>query len=424
MAPCRMCYDFHGSSELGLCSICQSKYDSLPEGDRPMLEETVALEATDVPELGRLVQASGTALQRGIIVGKAMKSAIVEFHNMAITFFPTGEDLQPWNEVALAGLAQARTWTPIAVAEMEGLAHGTGLPVEMLARTHVFYEMLRVNAAVWGSWGQQKIVSDGASDIAHTWAAGEPLVTHFAHECTSFAEWRTDGTLLAAQTNDEPNCFFDRGNADVLLRLQGTGIDGVVLTLTHPGMVAFKGCNSHGLIVCINAIDNGERNLFAGVPRPYVARDLLTKHTLQEAVDFIRTVPKTFPLVYLLSQAGHGMVAIEAAPSQCKESWGKTGTILARGNCLQLLAEEPEEDQKSKACLDLAVAAQQDTGRIDVSAAFEVLGASPVFSSGTVETFVCESEKGMYVKFMTDGRADSKWHSFEFDPLRHPICII
>merc|ERR1712110_1122641 len=184
----------------------------------------------------------------------------------------------------------------------------------------------------------------------------------------SFAEWREDGTLLAAQTNDEPSCFFASGNADVVLRLEGPDIDGSVLTLTHPGMVAFKGCNSHGLNVCVNAIDNGERNVFGGVPRPYVARELLTKHTLAEAVEFLRKVPKTFSLLYLLSQAGHGMVAIEAAPSQCLERWGHSGEILTWGNCLQMLGGQPEEDHKSAACLESALVVQREKGKVDTTA--------------------------------------------------------
>ena len=50
---------------------------------------------------------------------------------------------------------------------------------------------------------------------------------------------------MAGQTNDEPYHLYDDGNADVVLRLEGSDAAGAdmptALTVTHPGMTAFKG---------------------------------------------------------------------------------------------------------------------------------------------------------------------------------------
>jgi hypothetical protein len=67
-------------------------------------------------------------------------------------------------------------------------------------------------------------------------------------ECTSFAI-HAGGRIMAGQTNDEPCHLFDGGNADVVVRLEDTASASdarlpIVLTVTHPGMPAFKGMTS------------------------------------------------------------------------------------------------------------------------------------------------------------------------------------
>lgn len=367
----------------------------------------------------REVRAVGTAEQRGVTVGSALKGRILALHEMGKLAFPVGTDesIDQWDDVASAGLAQARTWTPIAVAELEGMAAAEGLDMGLLCRIQVFYEMVRVNTDVKAAWGKAGVVGGRPSEIAQSWAAGDHKA-HLSttHECTSFVEWRADGSILAAQTNDEPSFFFDGGNADCVVRLDGEGIGagGEVLTLTHPGMVAFKGTNAAGLHLCVNAIDNGERDLFGGVPRPYVARELLTKQSLPEAVELLKHIPKTFPLVYVLSQVGYGCVAIETSPTQCVESWGAPCHFLCWGNSVQLL-HEPADDKKRDSCLALleATRGEATTDGLSVAAAFGVLQEPPVFSEGTLESFVCDAE-ALHVRFRTHGEMDAEWQTFSF----------
>ena len=58
-------------------------------------------------------------------------------------------------------------------------------------------------------------------------------------------QWDSLSMSVAGQTNDEPCHLYDDGNADVVLRLEGSDGAGAdmptALTVTHPGMTAFKG---------------------------------------------------------------------------------------------------------------------------------------------------------------------------------------
>lgn len=238
------------------------------------------------------------------------------------------------------------------------------------------------------------------------------------------------GSVLAGQTNDEPCHLFDNGNADVVLRLEdtrlegGAGSDGIptVLTVTHPGMTAFKGMNSEGLVLCTNAIDNGERQLFGGVPRTCLAREILTRRTLPEAIELLEAVPRSIPLLYFLSQPGFGSAVIESAPSRLEirqytfpapGADPSPSAVIAHGNVVRWLL--PEAPDKKRAALETALkeqlvtsgVASADGGALLISqeSALKALATKPVFvPGGTVEMFVCDPQsKTMRVRFMTDG---------------------
>ena len=486
MAACLLGCGFHGSPPLGLCSSCERSYLALPDSQRPDLTakradalasaETSAKDVTAqrrqrVESIQRFVDTKGSAFARGKQVGEALRERILALHAAAPAVFPTGHDMEKWDAVAAAGLAAARIWTPVAVREMEGMASvGGGVDMGVVSRLAVLYEMVRIPqpcsaggggdaASVLAAWdalqagGIYRASNDGGGgenpSLPSSWASGDPSAHLQAapDECTSFAVHVT-GQIIAGQTNDEPCHLFDGGNADAVVRYVDTGEESAAtknkdgegddiprllptaLTVTHPGMLAFKGMNSAGLVLCTNAIDNGERQLFGGVPRTCLARELLTKRTLAEAVELLEAAPRSIPLLYFFSQPGMGSTVIESAPSKLiikshpypdgeePNRAPRDGAVIAHGNVIRWLgngnaaaaAARSKSDKKREAlCAALLgqLAHERHPSRVSMlsqEAAMAALATKPVFvPGGTLEMFVVDPHQlSMRVRFMTD----------------------
>ena len=164
--------------------------------------------------------------------------------------------------------------------------------------------------------------------------------------------------------------------------------------------------NSCGLVMCTNAIDNGERQLFGGVPRTFLARKLLTCRTLPEAMELLNSVPRSIPLLYMLSQPGYGTVVVESCPSRLEireHQIAAEDTVITHGNVMQWLVPA-SADCKSDALKSSLQDQVAQEGQMTCENALSALATKPVFvPGGTLEMFACDPQMlSMRVRFMTD----------------------
>lgn len=181
------------------------------------------------------------------------------------------------------GFAEAvRRFDPDLLAEMEGIAEGSGLELS---------EILALNAR---------------SEIALTSPEGKG-------GCTAFAAFgratRGAATLLCQNWDWWPS----QRDAVVLLRVRRPGRPEVT-TLTEAGIVGKIGFNAEGLGVCLNAIFTPEVRA-DGVPLHVVLRALLEAGSLDDAVATVARSRLASAANILLAQHGHGALDVEATPS-------------------------------------------------------------------------------------------------------------
>jgi len=239
-----------------------------------------------------VVVAEGDAVTRGRIVGQACAEAIpkiLESQDFMNILDRTGH-LRDWLPRAQAALPLIEQYAPITLAEMHGMAEGADVPFEdMLLLTCSYDKSFQF-------WFDLEQAEKAKGDTGG---------------CTSFAAFTPDG-LICAENNDDRPWDWDDAKHDVVLHLiDEDGLE--VLDYTHPGIPATFGMNSAGLVLMWMYIDNGDRA--DGLPTYAMVRETMTKRTLAEAVDYIRSVPRCLPNAFLLAREGEGICSVEAAPS-------------------------------------------------------------------------------------------------------------
>jgi isopenicillin-N N-acyltransferase like protein len=170
------------------------------------------------------------------------------------------------------------TYCPICLDELSGVSKSTKLPLKDLFNLAFEYE-------VWME----------ASKISH--------------RCTGFV---SKNPFLVGQTNDEYPHEWDNGKHDVVLNIHAK--DHKVLLYTHPGIPAYMGINNWGISVLWQYIDNGDRNIHEGVPTTAIIRELLTQKSLDDALLFLKNVPKCIPNNFIISDTLRS-VNVECAPN-------------------------------------------------------------------------------------------------------------
>jgi len=248
-----------------------------------------------------VIVAEGDAGARGREVGTLCAAGIrriFEVQDWMNILDHTGK-LRDWLPRARAIVPLIEKHAPTTLAEMHGTAEGADLP---------FDDVLLLTCACDKSflyWSELERAQKEAE------AQGG---------CTSFAAFTPDG-LICAENNDERPWDYDDAKQDVVLHLiDGDGLE--VLTYTHPGIPAYMGMNSAGLVLMWMYIDNGDRA--DGLPSCAMTREVLTKRTLDEAVAYMRSVPHTIPNSFLLAHEPDGICSVEATPGAFGASYADT----------------------------------------------------------------------------------------------------
>lgn len=271
--------------------------------------------------------------------------------------------LRDWLPRAKAVLPLIEKHAPITLAEMQGTAAGADLPFEDILLLVCAYDK---SFLYWSELEKAQTAKQAGENPADQGG------------CTSFAAFTPDG-LICAENNDDRPWDWDEARQDVVLHLiDADGLE--LLTYTHPGIPAYMGMNSAGLVLMWMYIDNGDRA--DGLPSCAMVREVLTKRSLDEAVEYMRSVPHTMPNSFLLAHGSDGICSVEAAPSAFGASY--SSTFFTHANVIY----EPELFLKDETGRPMRPSLRQRDCRM----AKLVKAKYPNITVDDAKSFLCDSE--------------------------------
>jgi isopenicillin-N N-acyltransferase like protein len=239
--------------------------------------------ASDVP----FIRATGQPFEVGYQHGRARAGALHGFIDDGLArisrLAPAPVSLESLRPALAAYGAQIAAAAPRLSEEIDGLAHGAGIPRELAVLLQVRREII----------GYQRIPPrgdpcGGAGGNPLAGAGGNPL-GGAGGDCTTYASLSAgpDGGPVLAQTVDL------NGDLDDQIAVLDVGLSGSsrrALVLSFGGLLGYLGVNSDGLAIGLNLVLGGDWH--PGLP-PYLAiRHLLDNAgCVDEAVDLLSHLP-------------------------------------------------------------------------------------------------------------------------------------
>ena len=212
-----------------------------------------------------VLELAGTAVQRGEAHGEQARHLIAETCERWQVDV-AGRHLDPG--AFLTALvdetgfrATAARCTPDLVAEIDGIARGSGLDARMVWALNLLDE---------GWWLRQRM---GASGGEH---------------CSGFGLRPGPGQPCVIGQNMDLAPWLD--GLQVLLDIRPTEGAPRMLAPSYPGMVATNAMNEHGIGVCVNTLSSLPTDP-AGLPVALVIRLLAAQPTFADAIDALKAVP-------------------------------------------------------------------------------------------------------------------------------------
>jgi isopenicillin-N N-acyltransferase-like protein len=242
------------------------------------------------------VELSGTPRERGRRHGEALREQIAAVREQWLDSLTArfGVDPNAFIETFLGEtrfIDAMRRWTPTLLQEIEGIAEGSGRARE---ETLAFQFM---DEEWWF----------GATRLRRTPAA--------ANRCSIVASRGRAGHPPILAQNMDLHGFLDGGQA--VLRVRGTEGEPDATTLTIAGMIALCGANDAGLGVAVNTLWQLP-SVVDGLPVACVARTILSRRSLADASDWIKSVRHASGQHYLIGDPD-GFASFEASGVRVSE---------------------------------------------------------------------------------------------------------
>lgn len=259
----------------------------------------------------RYIQVEGNSFERGVQIGQTLKMQIeTNLASQKRFYNDAPEILAKWQKKAAIYQDYTGKYAPEVLAEMRGVAEGSQLDFGEILYLYTIYER----------------------------SFFDELITD---KCTSFAvkgHATIDGSVICGQTNDERLDEY-RPEVDCVVHHVDNQSGFESLIYSHPGIPAYMGMNNYGLAIMWTYIDNGQRQ--DGLPTAGFIREMLNKKSLQEAYDFLQTVPHAVPNQFTLSHSKEGITSLECFPNKIYES--EPADVLIHANHNSIALDEPEE---------------------------------------------------------------------------------
>jgi isopenicillin-N N-acyltransferase-like protein len=221
-----------------------------------------------------LINVEGTPGECGVAYGAAARSLVAaNTMNYLERFAATGLDRSAVRRAGSLFRAASRQHAPRVAEMLDGVAEGSGVPVEEIYALNARTELLYGSGSSSGSMECTSIgvldtrTASGHTTLAQNWD-WHPAQRPF--------------TLLLA-TRDE--------------------LGSTVLTLTEAGMLAKTGFNDAGLGVCVNMLTCDRDGRPGGVPYHVLLRAVLEQRVLGSALRVACSTPRSASINLLLGQA-------------------------------------------------------------------------------------------------------------------------
>lgn len=258
----------------------------------------------------RYIAVEGSAYERGVQIGQKLRRQIeVNYLNQS-RFYREKEDFSynKWGEMAKRYLPIIEKWTPEVLEEMNGMMDGSGLPFEYVLALTTAYEKSFARDMVKG-------------------------------KCTSFMVSKPATyaqKVIVGQTNEEDYTEWLSALDTVIHHIDG---ENEVLLYTHPGVPAYTGMNNRGLAVLWEYIDNGKVGDI-GVPTNAIIRHILNCANVDEAVEFLKSVPHDVPNEFGIADKSGRLLSVECFPNKVYVK--ETDSYIVHTNHIIVGTEEPE----------------------------------------------------------------------------------
>lgn len=259
-----------------------------------------------------VIDIDGTPAERGEMHGRAQAEAIGRFYDRWIQEAAAAPlPIRETDAVAyaLGLLPESRKQTPDLVAEIEGIAEGSGHAFEKVWMLNCFDELAGYH------------LYEGIN-------AGRACTTIAATGHST-----TDGTTYIGQSWDTGEWF-----ESIILRIAPSDLEPGALIYSHPGLVGGTGINDAGIALVWNSLQ--PRDVRQGVPIPFLVRRALAERKLSDAISAALIPVRAIGFNFIIG-AEFGAVNIEASATRQHVTY--IGRHLAHANhyeAPELLADE------------------------------------------------------------------------------------
>ena len=263
---------------------------------------------------GRLVQVEGpTRVKRGEELGKVIGEDAQKIYELKLSLYKPHEGmLEFWDKIADASRSFIQRYAPVTWDEMQGMAKAGKCSLDVLLKLATEYEMLMANGHFDVTGGNE--VDPG--------------------KCTGFASTVGPNGVICGQSNDENPNFWFNADLDVLIHSRSSDdSEPSTLIYTHPGYPGYMGMNSAGVCVLWQYIDNGERCCDKGLPTCVILKEILQYKTAAEAVEWLRSVPRTVPNNYMLCDQTE-IFNVECSPTRFTVLTVDDGDFVHANHCV------------------------------------------------------------------------------------------
>jgi len=229
----------------------------------------------------RYLQVNGTAFERGQQQGQELGKDLAFLVNRKMELiYKTAELKEQWLSLAYDSVDYLKEYTPRTYQEILGISTTVPLETVLLANTDYVMSMFVL---------EQNYSKKGAYP---------PISGH----CSGFVGMSKNSFLLG-QTNDLDLYEWYNGSLELVIHHieAETGLES--LMYTDPGWPMSMGMNSAGLVLLWQLIDDGYRSKgYKGVPNYAAQREALTFTDMDDAVDYLCSIPISIPNNYILGQ--------------------------------------------------------------------------------------------------------------------------
>lgn len=318
------------------------------------------------------VTLSGNPYERGRYYGQEAAGMIRHSVSCyALVFaYSCGLDWQTAQEQARRFLPALANYTPDLLAEMEGIAAGSGCNLAEIVALNARTELLGYHYTPPRhpnyTQAQQRNLSYGVP---------QPVVPT---ECTALlaqpAATGREQTLLA-QTWD---WLAMQNEGCVVLRVAAYENQPALLTMTEAGMVGKIGLNSAGLAVGLTLLRSETDGEQSGLPIHVFLRYALQQPSVQAVRELAQNVRFAATSSIPLADSSGDVACLEVSPAGVEELQPEAGLLVHTNHCLSPVTQQnerpiPETSTTHQRYQQAETLAQHHHGRLDPAAMMAIL---------------------------------------------------